>query len=135
MLILSLAGVGAMYVFLTVEFVALVQFLVYGGAVTVLILLALMLTRMGAEGNVGDLTGSQGPFAAVVAAGLAILLTVVAIDTAWPGDVSDVPANIGIDQISQVLFEDFGAAFILIAAVLLVAFIGAIIIARQEDDE
>ena len=44
-LIGSLAGVGAMYVFLTVEFLALVQFLIYGGAVTVLILLALMLTR------------------------------------------------------------------------------------------
>ena len=37
-----------MYLFLTVEFLALVQLLIYGGAVTVLILLALMLTRMGA---------------------------------------------------------------------------------------
>lgn len=134
MLILSLAGVGAMYVFLTVEFVALVQFLVYGGAVTVLILLALMLTRMGAEGEVDNLTGSQGPFAAVVAAALAILLTVVAIDTAWPGDVSDRPANISIEQIGDVLFQDFGAVFILISVVLLVAFVGAIVIARQEDD-
>ena len=35
-LIGSLAGVGAMYLFLTVEFLALVQFLIYGGAVTVL---------------------------------------------------------------------------------------------------
>ena len=50
-LIGSLAGVGAMYLFLTVEFLALVQFLIYGGAVTVLILLALMLTRMGATGG------------------------------------------------------------------------------------
>lgn len=134
MLILSLAGIGAMYVFLTVEFVALVQFLIYGGAVTVLILLALMLTRMGAEGEIGDLTGSQGPFAAVVAAALAILLTVVAIDTAWPGDIDDAPANISIEKIGEVLFQDFGAVFILISAVLLVAFIGAIVIARQEDD-
>jgi NADH-quinone oxidoreductase subunit J len=49
-LIGSLAGVGAMYVFLTVEFLALVQFLIYGGAITVLILLALMLTRPGTLG-------------------------------------------------------------------------------------
>ncbi len=50
-LILSMGGVGAMYVFLTVEFIALVQFLIYGGAVTVLILLALMLTRGGGTAN------------------------------------------------------------------------------------
>ncbi len=135
MLILSMAGVGAMYVFLTVEFVALVQFLVYGGAVAVLILLALMVTRMGAAGDVGKLTGPQGPLAAVVAAVLAILLTIVAIGTAWPGDVGDTPANVPIDAISHVMFQDFGAAFILVSAVLLVAFIGAIILARQEDKE
>src|SRR6185503_7041440 len=50
-LIGSLAGVGAMYLFLTVEFLALVQFLIYGGAVTVLILLALMLTRPDSSGQ------------------------------------------------------------------------------------
>src|SRR5487761_2298059 len=69
-LIGSLGGVGAMYVILNVEFLALVQFLIYGGAVTVLILLALMLTRMGASGTPEKLNGAQAPFGILVGGGL-----------------------------------------------------------------
>lgn len=134
-LILSLSGVGAMYIFLTVEFVALVQFLIYGGAVTVLILLALMLTRMGAGGVREKVTGPQAPFAILVAGSLLGVLVAVAVTTAWPGDNDDSPANIPIQQISEVMFQDFGAPFLLVGALLLVAFVGAIILARQEDGD
>lgn len=134
-LILSLAGVGAIYIFLTVEFIALVQFLIYGGAVTVLILLALMLTRMAAAGGPERVTGPQAPFAFLAGGALMAILAGVAIATAWPGDTGDKPASISIERISEVLFEDFGAAFIIATALLLVAFIGAIIIARQEEGE
>jgi len=65
-LIGSLGGVGAMYVILTVEFLALVQFLIYGGAVTVLILLALMLTRQSVSGEPEKVTGVQAPFGILV---------------------------------------------------------------------
>jgi NADH-quinone oxidoreductase subunit J len=134
-LILSLAGVGAMYIFLTVEFLALVQLLIYGGAVTVLILLALMLTRMGAGGRIERVNGPQAPFAAF--AGLAILgiLIAVAVSTSWPGDDDDEPANISIEVISEKLFIDFGPPFVIASALLLVALVGAIILARQEDGE
>src|SRR3954451_13359086 len=88
-LILSMAGIGAMYVFLTVEFLALVQFLIYGGAVTVLILLALMLTRSGVSGLAEKVNGSQAPFAGLVGAGLMAILIGVAVRTDWPGDISD----------------------------------------------
>ena len=135
MLILSLAGVGAMYLFLTVEFLALVQILIYGGAVTVLILLALMLTRMGQGGRLEHVNGPQMPFAIVAGVGLFAILVTVIIDTAWPGDVDDEPSNISIDLISQKLFEDFGAPFIIASVLLLVALVGAIILARQEEGD
>jgi NADH:ubiquinone oxidoreductase subunit 6 (subunit J) len=131
-LILSLAGVGAMYVFLMVEFLALVQFLIYGGAVTVLILLALMVTRL----NVGEkLNGAQAPFAILAGGGLAAILIGVAVGTDWPGDVDNSPANTAIESISERLFVDFGAPFIIASVLLLVALVGAIILARQEDGE
>ncbi len=130
-LILSLAGVGVMYVLLTVEFLALVQFLIYGGAVTVLILLALMVTRMVSGERVN---GAQAPIGAAVAVALAAVLISVAVRTSWPGNVSDRPANIGIDTISEKLFLDFGAPFVIASVLLLVALVGAIILARQEDD-
>jgi NADH-quinone oxidoreductase subunit J len=134
-LILSLAGVGAMYLFLTVEFLALVQFLIYGGAVTVLILLALMLTRMGASGEREKVNGPQTPFAVLVAGGLMAVLIGVAVGTDWPGDVDNKPTNISIDHLSQRLFADFGAPFVIASVLLLVALVGAIILARQEDGE
>ncbi|MCK9518850.1 MAG: NADH-quinone oxidoreductase subunit J [Dehalococcoidia bacterium] len=134
-LILSLAGVGTMYVFLTVEFLALVQFLIYGGAVTVLILLALMLTRMGVSGRPERATGGQAPFAAVVGLGLAAVLVGVAFVTDWRESVPDNPINVPIQLISERLFNDFGAPFLLAAALLLVAMVGAIILARQEEGE
>ncbi|MFN8506476.1 MAG: NADH-quinone oxidoreductase subunit J [Dehalococcoidia bacterium] len=132
-LIASLAGVGAMYVFLTVEFLALVQFLVYGGAVTVLVLLALMLTRMGAGGNVERANGPQAPIGLIVAGSLAAILVAVSVSTAWPGDTGK-PTPILIGTISDKLFVDFGAPFVIASVLLLVALIGAIILARQEDE-
>ena len=134
-LIGSLAGVGAMYLFLTVEFPALVQFLIYGGAVTVLILLALMLTRMGAGGRLERVNGPQAPFAIIVAGGLAATLIGVAIATAWPGDIDDSPTNIPIELISTGLFETFGLPFVIASVLLLVALVGAIILARQEEGD
>ena len=123
-----------LYIFLTVEFVALVQFLIYGGAVTVLILLALMMTRLDATGAPDKLTGPQAPFGALV--GITLLLTLVGVSlaTAWPGDVDDLPTNITIEQIGDVMFTSYGAPFIIASALLLVAFIGAIVFAKQEDE-
>jgi len=132
-LIASLAGVGAMYVFLTVEFLALVQFLIYGGAVTVLILLALMLTRGGASLK-ESLNGPQAPYAVVVAGGLMAILIAVAVATTWPG-ATDAPANVGLNLISEKLFIDFGPPFVIASVLLLVALVGAIILARQEDGD
>ncbi|MDZ7728818.1 MAG: NADH-quinone oxidoreductase subunit J [Dehalococcoidia bacterium] len=133
-LILSLAGTAVMYVFLTIEFLALVQLLIYGGAVAVLVLLALMLTRQAAGGERISLNGPQAPFAALVGLVLATVLVGVAIGTTWPG-AADQPGTITIERISEVLFEDFGATFILVSVLLLVAVVGAIILARQEDAE
>jgi NADH-quinone oxidoreductase subunit J len=135
MLIFSLAGVGAMYLFLTVEFLALVQLLIYGGAVTVLILLALMLTRMGAGGRLEQVNGPQMPFAIIAGGGLLAILITVAVSTSWPGDTGDGPSNISIETISDALFQDFGAPFVIASVLLLVALVGAIILARQEEGD
>jgi NADH:ubiquinone oxidoreductase subunit 6 (subunit J) len=133
-LIGSLAGVGVMFVILTVEFLALTQFLIYGGAVTVLVLLALMLTRADPSGRAEKVNGPQAPFALLAGAGIAAVLLVAGLSTEWAGN-TDSPTNIAIETISQRLFEDYGLPFILASVLLLVALIGAIIVARQEEGE
>lgn len=134
-LIGSLGGVGAMYVILTVEFLALVQFLIYGGAVTVLILLALMLTRQSVTGEPEKVTGVQAPFGIFIGGTLMAILIGSAVGTDWPGDVSDTPNNISIEAISEQLFDTFGVPFIIASVLLLVALVGAIILARQEEGD
>ncbi|MEX1104149.1 MAG: NADH-quinone oxidoreductase subunit J [Dehalococcoidia bacterium] len=134
-LIGSLGGVGAMYVILTVEFLALVQFLIYGGAVTVLILLALMLTRQSVSGEPEKVTGVQAPFGILVGGLLMAILIGSAVSTDWPNDVDDTPTNIPIETISEQLFDTFGVPFIIASVLLLVALVGAIILARQEEGD
>lgn len=134
-LIGSLGGVGAMYVILTVEFLALVQFLIYGGAVTVLILLALMLTRQSVSGEPEKVTGVQAPFGIFVGGLLMAILIGSAVSTDWPNDVSDTPNHISIEAISAGLFDTFGVPFIIASVLLLVALVGAIILARQEEGD
>lgn len=133
-LILSLGGVAVMYIILTVEFVALAQLLVYGGGVAVLLLLALMLTRQAQGSETEQVNGPQAPFAALAAVALAAILVGVGVTTSWPGD-TDAPTIIPTELISEVMFETFAPAFILVSVLLLVAVVGAIILARQEDPE
>jgi NADH-quinone oxidoreductase subunit J len=134
-LIGSLAGVGVMYIFLVVDFLALVQFLIYGGAVTVLILLALMVTRADPSGRPENTDGPQRPFGVIFGAALMAILIGVSVATSWPNDVSDKAHGISINAISEKLFIDFGPPFVIASALLLVALIGAIILARQEEGE
>jgi len=133
-LIGSLAGVGVMFVLMTVEFLALTQFLIYGGAVTVLVLLALMLTRADPSGRAEKVNGPQAPFALLAGGAIATVLLVAGLSTEWVGN-TEAPTNIAIETISQRLFEDYGLPFILASVLLLVALIGAIIVARQEEGE
>ena len=59
----------------------------------------------------------------------------VAIATAWPGDIDEAPANIPIELIATGLFETFGVPFVIASVLLLVALVGAIILARQEEGD
>jgi NADH:ubiquinone oxidoreductase subunit 6 (subunit J) len=93
-----------------------------------------MMTRLGATGEPDKLTGPQAPFAALVSVTLLLTLVGVSLTTAWPGDVDDLPTNITIEQIGDIMFTSYGAPFIIASALLLVAFIGAIVFARQEED-
>ena len=96
-LIMSLLGVAGVYIMLSVEFLALVQILVYGGAVTVLILFALMLTRV--RDLQGKLDGDQRPLAAVAAIVLLGAFIAMISQTTWPRD---------IDQLTVIPFNDIG---------------------------
>jgi NADH:ubiquinone oxidoreductase subunit 6 (subunit J) len=138
-LIMSLLGVAGIYIMLSVEFLALVQVLIYGGAVMVLIIFALVLTR------VKDLVeekpfGAQTPFALAAALALFGALLAMYSETDWPGRVLNAEGDHTIGQIpfttiGDALFGRWAVPFEIASGVLLVALAGAIVIAMQEEGE
>src|ERR687891_2685799 len=71
-LLLSLVAVAGVYIILFAEFLALVQVLIYGGAIIIVLLFAIMLTRTSEYPRITD--NPQWPLAAVAAISLAVVL-------------------------------------------------------------
>src|SRR3972149_6396626 len=82
-LIVALLAVAAVFILLSAEFLAIVQVLIYGGAVTILILFAMMLTRV--RDMPGALDGPQRPFAALAAGAFLAISILAVVSAGWPG--------------------------------------------------
>jgi NADH-quinone oxidoreductase subunit J len=131
-LILSLLAVAGFYILLSSEFLALVQVLIYAGAVATIILFGLMLTRGRELPNVGP--GGQWPLGLLGALALVGVLLTAILDSEWPRDAGEVTL-VGINALGAVLFRDWLLPFELASLVLLVALIGAVVISSQEEGE
>jgi NAD(P)H-quinone oxidoreductase subunit 6 len=126
---LSVAG---LYLLLNASFVAAAQILVYVGAVNVLILFAIMLVNK--QETLAAIPGLlvRRLLSGAVCAGLFALLLRVAFTTTWalPG-----PTPVGEEatiRIGEHLFTDYLLPFELASVLLLMAMIGAIVLARRD---
>lgn len=128
-LILSFMGVAGIYFVLEAEFVAIVQVIIYIGAISVLILFAIMLTR-GLMTSAASTQNSQWIGAAFVGVLMFAVLFFVAITTNWPlaqpHTISDLIPQLGADLVTTYLLP-----FEAVSLLLLAALIGAIVIARE----
>jgi NADH-quinone oxidoreductase subunit J len=131
-LLLTLLAVAAFYILLATEFLALVQILIYAGAVTILLLFVLMLTR--ARDVPAALDGPQKPIAVVAGLALLGLLVTAAAGTTWPRDVGTI-TRVPFESIGDALFRKWAVPFEVASLVLLVALVGAIVLARPEEGE
>ena len=131
-LILTLLAVAAFYILLATEFLALVQILIYAGAVTILLLFVLMLTRVRDAPRALD--GPQKPIAAVAALALFGVLAAMVAGTTWPGDTGEI-TRVPFESIGDALFRKWAVPFEVASLVLLVALVGAIVLARPEEGE
>ena len=128
-LLLSLLAVAGIYLILFAEFLAIVQVLIYGGAITIVLLFAIMLTRTAEYPRITD--NRQWPFAAAAAvATLAVLA-----GSFWTNaSVSTEPHSPALTDLANSLFTRWAIPFEVASLVLLVALIGAIIIARESEE-
>jgi NADH:ubiquinone oxidoreductase subunit 6 (subunit J) len=127
-LLVSLVAVAGIYLVLYAEFLALVQVLIYGGAIVIVLLFAIMLTRNAEYPRTSD--NRQWPLAALAALGLLGVLVPAFLINAVRGTE---PQNASFVGIGQSLFTTWAVPFEVASLVLLVALIGAIIIARPGD--
>ncbi len=115
------------------DFIAIVQVLVYGGAVTILILFSMMLTRVRDLPTAPD--GPQKPFAFVVAIVFTVSSIAAIVSTEWRGESTESISVIPFEDIGTALFTSWAIPFEIASLVLMVALIGAIVLARGEEGE
>jgi NADH-quinone oxidoreductase subunit J len=128
-LMLSFMGVAGLYLLLEAEFVAAVQVLVYVGAIAILIVFAIMLTRgLMTTGEASQ--NAQWIGAATVSFILFILLFFVAVNTAWPQAQRAITTDL-IPKLGQELMTTYIFPFEIVSLLLLAALVGAIVIARE----
>lgn len=153
-LVLVLAGAAAQFILLAAEFVAITQVMVYIGAVVVLFLFGVMLTRarLGEDADLTRKNWAGGAFVAVVLLGLLSFslidtfedaklpeerrtdLGAAAVDagTGTGDPASDPAAASNTGAVSDAIFGQYLVAFQAVGVLLTAALIGAIVIARKD---
>lgn len=137
-LIASFFGVGALYLLLEAEFIAVVQVLVYVGAISILILFAIMLTpHVTGEGVRQLVSGWRLGLTILVCAGIfALAMAPTLISHNWnvppPPPVGQAETLAGPAELGRGFVNEFLLQFELAGVLLTVALIGAIVIAFEE---
>ena len=136
---LSLIGVmgslAVLYLLLGAEFIAMAQMIVYGGAVMVLFIFVIMLLNAGAEKSSGkawfaQIAGLPLLLAFVAVMGFLIRGVLPAMQTvefgSWVGGTAE--------HIGQLLFTVYLLPFEVISILILIAILGAVVLAQKEID-
>jgi NADH-quinone oxidoreductase subunit J len=130
-LILVFFGVAGIFILLHAEFLAVTQVLLYVGAIATLIIFAIMLTRNlmnPHQPRFNNQWGVVGGFAALLFVALATIVTRVT----WPVAAGNVPED-AIQRLGTDFVGPYVVPFEIASVLLVVAMIGAIIIARERE--
>ena len=129
-LVVVLGGVAAQYILRAAEFPAVVQVLVYIGAVVVLFLFGIMLTRA-RIGHESDLDNTSRIPAFAVALGVFVMLILLLRDAFGHAHINQAaPTTTG--QVGDAIFSTYLVPFEVASVLLLAALVGAIVLARRD---
>jgi len=141
-LILSFFGLAGLYVLLEAPFVAVVQIIIYAGAIMVLFLFTVMLLNVPRE-DAAEWDRSHPlyrPWALRIGAVLAVML---ALELGWAlsrtpglgaGVADERPAQSSVAELGRVLFTDYMFAFEVTSILIIASMVGAVVLARKRDD-
>jgi NADH-quinone oxidoreductase subunit J len=123
-------GVAFAYALLNAPLVAIIQILVYVGAISVVIIFAIMLTEV-QTGGLELFFNRQTAVAALAALVGAAVLAIVSLSSDI-GQIGDQSLTPGLRQLSRLIFDRYVFPFELVSLVLVAAMIGAIVLATRE---
>jgi NADH-quinone oxidoreductase subunit J len=131
-LIVVMIALAGLYLLLGAEFVAAVQIIVYGGAIMVLFVFVIMLLNAGIEEhtNISKMAGAPGLLLVVALAGfVAATIARSTENISATSQTGELASTLGI---SNMLFKDFVYPFELTSFLILVAVLGATVLAQRE---
>jgi NADH-quinone oxidoreductase subunit J len=132
-LIFTFVSIAGIYILLSAEFVAAVQVLIYSGAITIIMLFGIMLTKPYDDSE--ETTGKWRKillFIGIVGFAFAVYLGI------YNFDIPQVPTALHENntlQIGKAIYSKHIIPFEFVSVLLLVALIGAIVLAKREDKE
>jgi len=127
-LVLSFVGVAGLYLTLSADFVAVVQVLIYAGAISVLMLFAIMLTPRADRDNAETVFRVPALILAVL---VTVTITFVAFATDWH-EAARGPFDETAAAIGEAVLDPFVLPFEIASVLLVAAMIGAIMLARED---
>ncbi len=128
-MIVCFAALAGLYVFAGATVVAAAQVLVYIGAISVLVLFAIMLTQTKAAPS-SLVFQTQAFPAAIASAILALLIAITVASTDWPATGTRMATS--ATALATALFTDYILAFEVVSVLLLAAVIGGVFLAKRE---
>ena len=132
-LVFTFLGIAGIYRLLSAEFVAIVQILIYSGAITIVMLFGIMLTKH--QENDAPAKGGWGNFsllAAIAGFAVAVYLGIYNLD------IPVQPTALHEENTKQIgieLYSKYVIPFEVMSVLLLVALVGAIVLAKKDDEE
>lgn len=129
-LILTFFAISGHYILLNAQFLAIVNIIVYAGAIMVLFLFVIMLMNLNADTEPQKNRLTQ--LAGIISGGILFLVLLSALRVSTPRTVDPVPLEIGlIKNLGQTLFTQFVLPFELSSLLFLSAMIGAVVIGKK----
>ena len=129
-LVANLASIAGLYLMLGAEFLALVQIIVYAGAIMVLFVFAIMVLIPGKEETGPDPLRSMRALALPLGGILVVMLVLVVTRWGGAGPTARTGAR-GLEALVRALFTDYLLPFELTSVLLLAAMVGVLLLARR----
>jgi NADH:ubiquinone oxidoreductase subunit 6 (subunit J) len=130
------AGIAAFYLWAGAEFLAFAQVLVYVGAVSMVVLFAVLLTRQGETSAPVEYASRQrAALAFVVAGGVMGILIGAIFGSPLDVQVASPTPGISVRQLGELLMGPYAPALLIVGVLLTVALLGAVVIAAVDKPE